>query len=311
MINFLYCFDENYNTPAMCSIYSLLENVDEKIVINIMHKSEDNHDSIPKKILKHRMLYKLNIHKVNLSGNTFPNIDGTHVSEATYYRLFLEEYLSDDIRNLVYLDCDVICVNNPLNLIKNELNEISKSEKIVGVLPEIGMQRYGSEKFKLTNNYFNAGVMLIDYGKWKSKNLLKDFLKNINKYSNEIDYWDQDILNIQFNNSYKAISKYLNYKIDMDDNEFSNLMTKEGVLNDVCFFHYSGKFKPWSIKGALNLNAEYFQSIYRQLYLKKYFFLFNYKVNALRDLLYGVVGLQIFKAKFPLSFFISAFKKII
>ena len=39
MFNFLYCFDNNYNIPAFCAIYSLLENVDQKININIMHKS--------------------------------------------------------------------------------------------------------------------------------------------------------------------------------------------------------------------------------------------------------------------------------
>ena len=31
MLNFLYCFDNGYNIQAQCSIYSLHENVDEKI----------------------------------------------------------------------------------------------------------------------------------------------------------------------------------------------------------------------------------------------------------------------------------------
>ena len=33
MLNFLYCFDQNYNIQALVSIYSLLENITEKINI--------------------------------------------------------------------------------------------------------------------------------------------------------------------------------------------------------------------------------------------------------------------------------------
>ena len=36
MLNFLYAFDKNYNEQACVSIYSLLENVDQKINIYIV-----------------------------------------------------------------------------------------------------------------------------------------------------------------------------------------------------------------------------------------------------------------------------------
>ena len=42
MLNFLYCFDNGYNIQAQCSIYSLLENVDEKINIFIIHKNKND-----------------------------------------------------------------------------------------------------------------------------------------------------------------------------------------------------------------------------------------------------------------------------
>ena len=309
MINFLYCFDDNYNIPAICSIYSLLEKVDEKIVINIIHKSMENSDNFPKKILNHKMLSKLNVYKIDLFGNWFPNIEGSHVSEATYYRLFLENYLNIEINNLVYLDCDVICVNNPLSAIKSEFEIISNSQKIVGVFPEFSMNNYGVEKFNLKNNYFNAGVMLINYRSWKSQNLLNEFLNKINKFSEELKFWDQDVLNIQFNENYKIISKYFNYKVDMDDNEIAEFQFQE-EFDKIYFLHFSGKYKPWSVKGALNLKSEYFQSIYREIYSKKYFFLYSYKKNALNDLLAGFKNERIFKVKYPASFAVTALKSL-
>ena len=41
MLNFLYCFDQNYNIQALVSIYSLLENITEKINIHIIHKEPE------------------------------------------------------------------------------------------------------------------------------------------------------------------------------------------------------------------------------------------------------------------------------
>ena len=40
MLNFLYCFDENYNVQGFLSMYSLLEKVDIKIQIYLIHKSQ-------------------------------------------------------------------------------------------------------------------------------------------------------------------------------------------------------------------------------------------------------------------------------
>ena len=37
-LNFLYCFDNNYNKQAFTSIISLLNKSSEKISINIIHK---------------------------------------------------------------------------------------------------------------------------------------------------------------------------------------------------------------------------------------------------------------------------------
>ena len=40
MLNFLYCFDKNYNIQAAVSIYSLLENLDEQILFKLTSRDE-------------------------------------------------------------------------------------------------------------------------------------------------------------------------------------------------------------------------------------------------------------------------------
>ena len=53
MINFVYCFDSNYDKQAFTSIASLLDNINEKIKILIIHKSQIESSFIPKFIVEH------------------------------------------------------------------------------------------------------------------------------------------------------------------------------------------------------------------------------------------------------------------
>ena len=59
MLNFLFCFDNNYNKQAFTSIYSLLSNTDSKLNFHIIHKSQNTDDFIPYKIKKHKNLNTL------------------------------------------------------------------------------------------------------------------------------------------------------------------------------------------------------------------------------------------------------------
>ena len=75
------------------------------------------------------MLASLKVIKVELDNYDFPNIQGTHISEATYYRLFIEDYLSDEINFITYLDCDVFSINNPLKLINKNIEEMERTPR--------------------------------------------------------------------------------------------------------------------------------------------------------------------------------------
>ena len=262
----------------------------------------------PKAITEHKNIGELNIYRVKTDNLHFPNIEGAHISEATYYRLLIDDYIEKSLQNLIYLDCDIVCVTNPLKQLAFTLKEVKDSKSMVGVLPEPGMFEYGKDNYNLKNDYFNAGVMIIDFEKWTNKKPKNIFLQIINEYGVKLKYWDQDVLNIFFNNKYTPISTSLNFKIDMEIFEKMELSEENSNIN---FLHYSGKFKPWSIRGALNNNSEYFQEIYRKLFIKKYYFLFNYKKNALKDLLVGFYTFSIFKTQYPWRFIYISIRKII
>ncbi len=51
MFNFLYGFEETYNTQALCSIISLLDQSKEKINIFILHNKPESFEKYEKLIL--------------------------------------------------------------------------------------------------------------------------------------------------------------------------------------------------------------------------------------------------------------------
>ena len=89
MFTFIYCFDENYNIPAVVSILSLLEKVNEKINIVIVHNAKETFYEYEKLFKGHQNLNNFDIKTIDTSELSFPNTDNKHISEATYYRMYL------------------------------------------------------------------------------------------------------------------------------------------------------------------------------------------------------------------------------
>ena len=63
----------------------------EKINIYIIHKDPKTFSEYLSRINKHPNLSSIKIDKFDIPNFSFPNVEGTHVSEATYYRFFIEK----------------------------------------------------------------------------------------------------------------------------------------------------------------------------------------------------------------------------
>ena len=91
--------------------------------------------------------------------------------------------------------------------------------------------------------------MIIDYQKWNKNNTSEELIDRLNQNSFSLKFWDQDLLNIHFYGDFLELEKNLNYQFqyNLSDKAQSTNETKEEIF----FIHYSGKFKPWSVRGAL------------------------------------------------------------
>ena len=271
----LYCFDKNYNKQAYSSMLSLLDKVNQKIKINIIHTELDNISEFPNKITNHKNLDEIKIYKFNKKIDSFPNIEDSHISEATYYRFFIADYISPNTKFLLYIDCDVICVSNPLDLINKNLKKLKNSEYVISAKTELERnsenESFFSNLLMNSENYFNAGVMIIDYEKWVKNNIENKLIEKLNLLYSKVKFWDQDILNSSFDGSYENLEESLNYTFDINLNINNENDTTDRLLKEkIKFIHYHGSNKPWSIEGVLKKSSILYQENYRKLDIGDY-----------------------------------------
>ncbi len=309
-MDIVYCFDSNYNIQALCSINSLINNSDTEINLHIIHDNPESFKKILNNYSKFKFISSLKVYQFK-SDLKFPALENSHVSKATYYRMFISSYISKDIENIVYLDPDVICIKNFSKIVKNLQKELNKSDYVISAISTPVNQEMKDtllNRLKIDDKYFNAGVMLIDLKKWNKFGIEKKLLKTLNDLENNITYWDQDVLNSYFNGNYMELPNELNYMLAA-----TNTTKKfyKMIREKIIFLHYVGNLKPWTVKGGLFLTSEFYHQSYSELNLDKYHIITKYKLSTFYQLINGIITLKIFNLKQPIKYIYLVLKLIL
>ena len=312
MLNFLYCCDENYNLQFQTSIFSLLENVSDEIRVYVLHKSGFRKEYISKKIVNHKNLNNIKFIEFTSHVDKFPNIKDSHVSEATYYRLFIDEHINENLDILIYLDADVICIEDPLIQLSEHIERLIGNDYIVSVTTEKaitdGQKRLGMKSEK----YFNAGVMIIDYKKWINDGIGKKLRKKLIENKMSLNFWDQDILNMFFDGGYLELNHELNSRAVLDQGEkIINEKNIDKYFLNKKLIHYQGKLKPWSLKGILNTKATPYHDYFEIISNGDIHLQYNWKGNVVKDLINSLLTLNIFSHKKPFRLLIKVIKSLL
>jgi len=300
VLNLLYCLDSNYNFQAFTSIFSFLEKSSEKITINVIHKDTEKRDIFPQKILNHKNLEGLNLYKFDRKFTTFPKVENSHVSEATYYRFFFNDYIEniENIKTITYVDCDMICLKDPfheitehsMNLLKGDHTIAARKEKFEATEMEKLMKNLRLSSSK----YMNAGFLIIDINKWIKGNLTEKLCEKLLQIENNIVYWDQDVFNAYLDGAFYELPESLNCYTNLED----NLKVRE----EIKIVHFYGNKKPWTTKGILNKKSIYYQDMYRELGLGNYHITHKRRRESIKHLISGIFNLKIIYLKKPIAF---------
>ena len=308
-INFIYAADEYYNKQLLISISSLLEQFSGIAKIHIIHKNPSSFIQKLQEIDSSDKLDQLNIYEFKESKALFPNIEGTHISEATYYRLFVDKYIPNNITEYVYLDADIICLSDPYDYLKSNIDTLLNSSFSFSARTELIRDNNKDKFLELAlsgDKYFNAGVLIVNHTDWLTKNVYSELIKHIDIIKNNIEFWDQDVLNSYFNGEYLEMDNKLNYGLDLFNNELDNNLIKKNSI----FLHYQGSNKPWDIVGSTMESSKFYNHQHYKLFGNNYHVVSKYKRGDLLKLIKIIFTLKIFKIKNPFGFISSCIRSL-
>ena len=310
-LNFVYCFDDNFNYQALTSIKSLLDKITKKANIFIIHKNIKSFNKISNLISKHDNLSSLHGYQFDSSKVNLPPIK-SHVSEATFYRLFMSQYLPKSIEFLVYLDADIICVNDPTSKLIETFSQFNSESSVIAAWSERTKEQNNTVFDRLnlkSDDYFNAGVLLINFNEWVKQDVESNLSKILNLRFYELDEYDQDILNIYFDGQFRKLDDDLNYHAFGGQDE----KLYDHIKKNVYFLHYIGKGKPWSVENFIYSTSKFYQNEYKKLGFKKPHLIFPKNISTITKFLKLLYSLDFKNYENRLTFlkysFISFFKK--
>lgn len=263
MIHIACNIDHRYVQHCAVMLASVVKNSpNEEIAIHIVGRdlTEDDHFKLEQSTQSgniHLYYYMPDAHL--LDGFT---IRATHkrLTQTAYYRCFFSTLLPKGIHRVIYLDCDLLVLENIRELWDTDLKGMG-----VGVIEDTGYneeERYTRLQYPHTDSYFNSGVMVIDLDYWREHDIAQMCAQYYQSHYDSIVYNDQDILNGIFHNQ-KVL---LDIKWNVQDGFYRNkshlpedwYKAHTDALLHPAILHFTNR-KPWEYDSQHPLRSYYFQ----------------------------------------------------
>jgi len=172
------------------------------------------------------------------------------VEESIYYRLLAQNYLPQQVEKILYLDADILCINDLRPLYELTLGDFlyaaashSKLTEVTTVINKVRLRNYESE------GYYNSGVLLMNVHQLRQEVKEAEIAAFIEKNHLNLFLPDQDILNGLYGDRVLAIPDQL-YNYDVRKNRTYETISLgewslDWVIEHTVLLHFCGKEKPW------------------------------------------------------------------
>jgi lipopolysaccharide biosynthesis glycosyltransferase len=275
--------DNNYAMPLAVTIRSALENLrgNRKMILFILDGGIKAYNK--RKIIKSLSSEKCDVNWISKPDALLGNIEvvrpfkidipgmGTitevpHMSIATYYRLLIPELLPNHIHKAIFLDSDMVIIED-----LGKLWDMEMGENYL-LAPQDLWTPYVSSPAGLINHrelgipadakMFNPAVFVIDLEKWRAGRISAKCIEYLQHNREYIRVYDADVLNAILVgkwgeldpkwNQTSYIFKFHTWKDWLDSPLSETIPLTEEVYNSVrnnpYIVHFSGLSKPWNSK---------------------------------------------------------------
>lgn len=251
------CFsdpDGNYSRYILTEIAQIISHTEKQVIFHLIHDStlrKTSEQYINQYITQHNA--KVNFYDVSKQ----PEFE--KMKNGTLYRLFLPRLLKS-LNKVIYLDADIFVMKDIYNLWKIDIanytlaaaRDIRETQSLVETL------RYYKRQGLNSNNYFNAGVLIMNLDAIRVHgDLPQEYLSYIHRFPHAL-MLDQDFLNYAFSKTTKLLPAQFNF-IAYNLSDLTEEVAKKQVI-----VHMAGFYKAWNCRNPFII--EYFCKYYAETF---------------------------------------------
>lgn len=210
-----------------------------------------------------------------------------HITHTAYLRLMAARLLPSSIQKVIYLDSDVLVVDDLTELWEMEIGEQyclattdiacpfidarqvtdaefqSSKPYFASIAPVANWKELGIEG---SANYFNSGVMVLNLEKWRQEAVEERLFDCLRRNASFVWCWDQYALNVVFAGNWGQLPLRWNqgaHVFEYPDATHSPVGREafESMRDRPAIIHYTTEFKPWDFQPFHPLRERFFQEL--------------------------------------------------
>lgn len=258
-MNLLVAINQNYINQLNILLKSIqISNPKAKISVYVLHKDLQDKDI---EFISCGIFHKqLKLHFIQISNRElekFPVYEKRYPVEI-YFRIFATKYLPDHIDRVLYLDTDIVVINELKELYQmdfegNYFIAATHIQKILHKFHEVRLGLHGDYP------YINTGVLLMNLKELRKVLVERDVITFVEKNHRRLMLPDQDIISALYGDKIKLVDE-LRYNLGERAWRLYNLnhpktpITWDWIERNTVIIHYYGRNKPWNghYRGRLN-----------------------------------------------------------
>jgi lipopolysaccharide biosynthesis glycosyltransferase len=257
--------DEAYAMPLATAVRSMVEVNRSARPLEIVVLTSEFSDNKKRKVEASVSDSEASFRWVKMDLSSFERCSTlSYISRMTYARLLLPYVFDTSIVKVLYLDADIIVLDDLRPLWDTNLDGA-----VLGAVVDIDSERH-AERLGLTyrttdkaatesvtpsGGYFNAGVLLVDLARWRQERISESAIQYLAQHP-DTPFSDQDAINVVCAGRWQQLDVRWNLQ-KLDHGQYPGRLACERAS----VIHFIGTHKPWK---ASSLNAsEVFYDAYR------------------------------------------------
>ena len=270
-MNLLFSIDDRFWRQMLTVLNSIrLNSQSRQIDVYVIQSQKLAHTKEIKQICE---LWGMHYYPIVIKDEEFDQAPVTdRYPKTIYYRLLAHQYLPKQLHRILYLDADVLCINDVGSLYDTDLDGYLYASAIhtgltgtTEVINKIRLQNFDAD------GYYNSGVLLMNLDLIRQRVHAQDIYDYIREHVLLLP--DQDVLNALYGKDIKTVPDQL-YNFDARKGQTYETIsfgewTLDWVIKNTVILHYCGRHKPWLVDKNTGrytaLYKNYFQMTQRVL----------------------------------------------